>query len=77
MRRARFWMDRNVRVIDLAADFRFSKRSLWESVYGGPHGAPQLTQEAVYGLPEKYRTEIAGARLVGNPGCYPTPQRSH
>ena len=36
------------------------------------HGAPQLTQEAIYGLPEKYRTEIAGARLVGNPGCYPT-----
>ena len=72
MNEASSFLDRNVRVIDLAADFRFSERSLWESVYGGPHGAPQLTQEAVYGLPEKYRTEIAGARLVGNPGCYPT-----
>ncbi|MGB0225966.1 MAG: N-acetyl-gamma-glutamyl-phosphate reductase [Litorivicinaceae bacterium] len=72
MNEAGSFLDRNVRVIDLAADFRFSERSLWESVYGGPHGAPQLTQDAVYGLPEKYRAEIGRARLVGNPGCYPT-----
>ena len=65
-------LDRHIRVIDLAADFRFSDLNLWESAYGGPHRAPQLLDEAVYGLPEKYRAEITQARLVGNPGCYPT-----
>ena len=44
-------VDRHIRVIDLAADFRFSDLNLWESAYGGPHGAPQLIDEAVYGLP--------------------------
>ncbi len=72
MNEASALLDRGVRVIDLAADFRFSDVSLWESAYGGPHGAPHLIQEAVYGLPEKYRADITGARLVGNPGCYPT-----
>jgi N-acetyl-gamma-glutamyl-phosphate reductase len=72
MNEASALLDCNVRVIDLAADFRFSDVGLWESAYGGPHGAPHLIQEAVYGLPEKYRAEIAGACLVGNPGCYPT-----
>ena len=65
-------LERGVRVIDLAADFRFSDVALWEAAYGGKHGAPDLLQEAVYGLPEKYRHKIAGARIVGNPGCYPT-----
>ncbi|MAW25106.1 MAG: N-acetyl-gamma-glutamyl-phosphate reductase [Gammaproteobacteria bacterium] len=72
MNEASALLDRGVRVIDLAADFRFSDVSLWESAYGGPHGAPLLIDEAVYGLPEKYRAEITRAQLVGNPGCYPT-----
>ena len=65
-------LDRGVRVIDLAADFRFSDLSLWEATYGGSHGSPELIDKAVYGLPERYRCEISSALLVGNPGCYPT-----
>lgn len=60
------------RVIDLAADFRFKDPGLWEATYGGSHAAPHLLQEAVYGLPEIHRAAIRTARLVGNPGCYPT-----
>ena len=55
MHEARDLLERGVRVIDLAADFRFSDPAVWESAYGGPHGAPDLIDEAVYGLPEKYR----------------------
>lgn len=72
MHEARDLLERGVRVIDLAADFRFSDPAVWESAYGGLHGAPDLIDEAVYGLPEKYRHLIADARIVGNPGCYPT-----
>ena len=72
MTETRALLDRGVRVIDLAADFRFGDVALWEAAYGGQHGAPDLLQEAVYGLPEKYRDQIAEARIVGNPGCYPT-----
>jgi len=60
------------RVIDLAADFRFSDLSVWEHTYQATHAAPELATEAVYGLPECYRETIASASLVGNPGCYPT-----
>jgi N-acetyl-gamma-glutamyl-phosphate reductase, common form len=60
------------RVIDLAADFRFSDLSVWEHTYQATHAAPELAKEAVYGLPECYREPIASASLVGNPGCYPT-----
>ena len=60
------------RVIDLAADFRFSDLSVWEHTYQATHAAPELAKEAVYGLPECYRETIANASLVGNPGCYPT-----
>tara|TARA_B100001093_G_scaffold112604_1_gene104946 strand:+ start:918 stop:1964 length:1047 start_codon:yes stop_codon:yes gene_type:complete len=72
MTEAQTLLERGVRVIDLAADFRFADVALWEAVYGGQHSAPELLQEAVYGLPEKYRHHIAEARIVGNPGCYPT-----
>lgn len=65
-------LERGVKVIDLAADFRFHDQALWEQTYGGTHGAPDLLPEAVYGLPECYRDAIQSARLVGNPGCYPT-----
>ncbi len=60
-----------LRVIDLSADFRFSSRQRYETAYQ-PHQAPHLLENAVYGLTEIYRTQIAEADLVGTPGCYPT-----
>jgi N-acetyl-gamma-glutamyl-phosphate reductase len=63
--------ERGVRVVDLSADFRLHDRAVYEDWYGS-HGAPGLLGEAVYGLPELHRDEIAGAGLVANPGCYPT-----
>jgi N-acetyl-gamma-glutamyl-phosphate reductase len=61
-----------VRVIDLAADFRIKDIALWEKWYGMSHSSPELVAEAVYGLPELNRQKIKSARLVANPGCYPT-----
>jgi N-acetyl-gamma-glutamyl-phosphate reductase len=61
-----------VRVIDLAADFRIRDRALWEQWYGMEHAVPQLLGEAVYGLPEINREAVKQARLLANPGCYPT-----
>ena len=61
----------DVVVIDSCADFRFSSLETYRDWYG-PHQEPSLLSEAVYGLPELYREKIAGAKLVGNPGCYPT-----
>ncbi|MHB1565627.1 MAG: N-acetyl-gamma-glutamyl-phosphate reductase [Acidiferrobacter sp.] len=61
-----------VRLIDIAADFRLKDIAVWEHWYGQTHGCPALVAEAVYGLPEMYRGAIAQARLVANPGCYPT-----
>ncbi len=60
------------RVIDLAADFRIKDIALWEQWYGMTHASPELVAEAVYGLPEVNREAIRKARLVANPGCYPT-----
>ena len=65
-------LDAGVRVIDLAADFRIKDVSEWEQWYGMTHACPQLLDEAVYGLPEVNRELIRNARLVANPGCYPT-----
>lgn len=65
-------LDAGVRVIDLAADFRIRDIVEWEKWYGMKHIAPELVAEAVYGLPEVNRTQIRSARLVANPGCYPT-----
>ncbi len=61
-----------VKVIDLAADFRLRQLVDWEQWYGMPHACPELLAEAVYGLPEVNRDAIRKARLVANPGCYPT-----
>ena len=61
-----------VRVIDLAADFRLRDPAVWEQWYGMPHACPELLEEAVYGLPEVNRAAVAEARVVANPGCYPT-----
>jgi len=62
---------RGVKVIDLSADYRFRDARVYEAWYQ-PHKTPELLAEAVYGLPELYRDQIGTARLVGNPGCYPT-----
>jgi len=61
-----------VRVIDLAADFRLKDAALWQQWYGMEHACPELLDEAVYGLVEVNREQIRQARLVANPGCYPT-----
>ena len=61
-----------IRVIDMSADFRLRDPKVYASWYGGEHGAPELLKSAVYGLSEHYRDDIAGARLVACPGCYPT-----
>jgi N-acetyl-gamma-glutamyl-phosphate reductase len=61
-----------VRVIDLAADFRIKDPGVFQKWYGMPHAAPDLLEEAVYGLPEVNREALRKARVVGMPGCYPT-----
>jgi N-acetyl-gamma-glutamyl-phosphate reductase len=61
-----------VKVIDLAADFRLKDTALWKQWYGMDHACPDILQEAVYGLPEINREAIKAARIVANPGCYPT-----
>jgi len=63
--------ERGVRVVDLSADFRLRSRPTYEQWYG-EHTRPALLSEAVYGLTELHRAQIAGAGLVANPGCYPT-----
>lgn len=60
------------RVIDLSGAFRLKEGAAYRKHYGFEHGAPELLAEAVYGLPEFFRASVPGARLVANPGCYPT-----
>ena len=72
MAQARALVDAGVRIIDLAADFRIRDAALFEKWYKLKHACPDLLEEAVYGLPEFHRDEIREARIVGNPGCYPT-----
>ncbi|MGH2836515.1 MAG: N-acetyl-gamma-glutamyl-phosphate reductase [Solirubrobacteraceae bacterium] len=62
---------RGVKVVDLSADFRLRDVETYEEWYR-PHPVPELISQAVYGLPELYRDQIAAAELVANPGCYPT-----
>ena len=71
MEKARELFDGQALIVDLSADFRFEDVALYESVYV-PHTARELIPQAVFGLPELYRGKIKGAKLVGNPGCYPT-----
>jgi N-acetyl-gamma-glutamyl-phosphate reductase len=59
-------------VIDLSAAFRLKDASLYPQYYGGPHQHPELLEEAAYGLPEFFRSEIRNARLIAAPGCYVT-----
>jgi len=72
MQQAPALLDAGVRVIDLAADFRIKNVAEWEHWYGMPHACPEWVAKAVYGLPEHNRAAIRNARLVANPGCYPT-----
>jgi N-acetyl-gamma-glutamyl-phosphate reductase len=65
-------LNRGLKVIDLAADFRLKEVAVWKKWYGMEHSCPELLNEAIYGLPEINRVDIAKARLVANPGCYPT-----
>ena len=65
-------IEAGVRIIDLAADFRLRDAAVFERWYGMPHTAPVLLAEAVYGLPEVHREALKRARVVANPGCYPT-----
>ena len=64
-------LKRGVKVIDLSADFRIRDKDVYEKWYQ-PHSCPEYLEEAVYGLPEIYREKVTKARLVANPGCYPT-----
>lgn len=72
MQQTRELLAKGVRVIDLAADFRIKDVATWEKWYGMTHACPELVAEAVYGLPEINREKIKQAKLVANPGCYPT-----
>lgn len=72
MRMAPELLGAGTRVIDLGADFRIKDVDVWSQWYGLEHACPELVEEAVYGLPEVNRQMIRTARLVANPGCYPT-----
>lgn len=72
MEQAASLLDQGVKVVDLSADFRIKDVPDWERWYNAKHAAPGLVAEAVYGLPELQREAIRGARLIANPGCYPT-----
>lgn len=65
-------LERGIKVIDLSADFRLKDAKGYETWYDFTHPAPQLLDEAVYGLVELNRSSIASSRLVASPGCYPT-----
>ena len=67
-----FTKSATLRVIDLSADFRLADTEAYGEWYDHAHRATVLQKDAVYGLTELYRGAIAGARLVANPGCYPT-----
>jgi len=62
-------LPRDLKIVDLSADFRLRDVAEYEKWYGQPHAAPELQKEAVYGLTEFYRDEIRGARLVAGTGC--------
>lgn len=72
MGEAQALLSAGVKVIDLAADFRIKDIAVWEKWYDMTHACPELVKEAIYGLPEVNREAIKRARIVANPGCYPT-----
>jgi N-acetyl-gamma-glutamyl-phosphate reductase len=72
MQKASVFLTENTRVIDLSADFRLKDPAVFKDWYSIRHQQPSLLKEAVYGLPEIHREAIKSARLIANPGCYPT-----
>ena len=72
MNEARALLDKGVRLIDLSADFRLADATEWGQWYKATHACPELLAEAVYGLCELNRERVRQARIVANPGCYPT-----
>jgi N-acetyl-gamma-glutamyl-phosphate reductase len=72
MQQAKALLDVGIKVIDLSADFRIKNVADWEKWYGMQHASPELIADAVYGLPEVNREKIRHAKLIANPGCYPT-----
>lgn len=65
-------LEAGAKVIDLAADFRIKDTATWKQWYGMDHACPDILKEAVYGMPELNREAIKQARIIANPGCYPT-----
>ena len=72
MRQAPALLAANVKIIDLAADFRLQDSAVFEQWYKMPHSCADILKDAVYGIPELYRAQIKSAKVIGNPGCYPT-----
>lgn len=72
MNQARELLEQGVRIIDLAADFRLQDTAAFEQWYKMPHECPDILQQSAYGIPELNRDAISKAKVVGNPGCYPT-----
>ncbi|MFA7373250.1 MAG: N-acetyl-gamma-glutamyl-phosphate reductase, partial [bacterium] len=72
MKMAPHFLSAGIKVVDLGADFRFKDHALYEEWYGIKHLSPELCEQAVYGLTEINRNQLAGASLTANPGCYPT-----
>jgi len=66
------YLEHGCKVIDLSADYRLKDPAVYEKWYGEKHGDPGRLNESVYGLPELFRNDIPTARLIANPGCYPT-----
>lgn len=65
-------VQRGVQVVDLGADYRLKRADDYVAWYGAAHTSPELLEHSVYGLVERHRTELEGARLIAAPGCYPT-----
>ena len=72
MSQAQTLLAANVKIIDLAADFRLQDTATFEHWYKMPHSCADILKDAVYGIPELYRDDIKKANVIGNPGCYPT-----
>ena len=72
MRQAPALLEKGTKIVDLSADFRIQDVAVWQHWYGMEHSSPSLIAEAAYGLPEINREKIKSAKLVANPGCYPT-----
>lgn len=72
MQHAKFLIENNTKIIDLASDFRLQDLAEFEKWYKLQHTCPELLNQAVYGLPEVLREKIKTAKIIGNPGCYPT-----